>query len=549
MRRNKITRILALGLGIALSLTACGGQSQTETKAPEVAETTAAAGGTQAAETTKAVETNGAAPAAEYKDTMNIAATAQPPTLDSMTSSSNIADGIAMHIFEGLYMMDNTYTPQPVLAESCDISEDGLVYTFKLREGVKFHNGKEMTAEDVVASMNRWLQTSAKAKAILGTSVFEAVDTYTVTMTVEHAASDILILLAAPSQFAAISPKEVVDVAGPEGLQEFIGTGPYKLQEWKQDQYIHLVKNSDYQSPEGETSGFAGKRAASTENIYFRFVSDDATRIAGIQTGEYDAAEDIPLERYDEVAAMPGVNLHTKTGGTLTLFINTSQGIMVNQDLRLAVLAALNMEEIMYGSYGNPNLYILDPGYMNVNQEQWAVKGGEEYYNQGNAEKAKELLAKAGYNGEKIRLVTTPDYQEMYNATLVVQEQLRQAGFNAEVETYDFPVFMEHRSDPAQFDIYITSNSYQLLPSQLSVVNPGWAGLDVKEVNEGVDAIRFAASNEEAKENWNHLQTFLYEYGAASVLGHFSGVTATSQKMENFEFFHYPVYWNAKVAK
>ena len=216
MRRNKITRILALGLGIALSLTACGGQSQTETKAPEAAETTTAAGGTQAAETTKAAETNGAAPAAEYKDTMNIAATAQPPTLDSMTSSSNIADGIAMHIFEGLYMMDNTYTPQPILAESCDISEDGLVYTFKLREGVKFHNGKEMTAEDVVASMNRWLQTSAKAKAILGTSVFEAVDTYTVTMTVEHAASDILILLAAPSQFAAISPKEVVDAAGPD---------------------------------------------------------------------------------------------------------------------------------------------------------------------------------------------------------------------------------------------------------------------------------------------------------------------------------------------
>lgn len=544
MKRNKMTRILALGLGLALTLTACGGGSTAETKA---AETTAAAGG-QAAET-KAAEEAQAAPAAEYKDTLNIATTAQPPTLDSMTSSSNVADGIAMHIFEALYMMDNTYTPQPVLAESCEISDDGLVYTFKLREGVKFHNGKELTAEDVVASMNRWLQASAKAKAILGTSVFEEVDTYTVKMTVEHAASDILILLAAPSQFAAISPKEIVEAVGPEGIKEYIGTGPYKLEEWKQDQYIHLVKNDDYQSPEGETSGFAGKRDAYTQNIYFRFVSDDATRIAGIQTGEYDVAESIPLERYDEVAAMQGVKVYSKTGGTLTLFINTSQGVMVNEDLRQAALAAMNMEEIMLGSYGNPDLFILDPGYMNLQQEQWAVKSGEENYNQANPDKAKELLTKAGYNGEKIRLVTTPDYQEMYNATLVVQEQLRQVGFNAEVETYDFPVFMEHRSDPAQWDIYITSNSYQLLPSQLSVVNPGWAGLDVKEVSDGVDSIRYAANEAEAKTNWEKLQGFLYEYGAASVLGHYSGVIAISDKMENFENFHYPVYWNVKIAK
>ena len=185
---------------------------------------------------------------------------------------------------------------------------------------------------------------------------------------------------------------------------------------------------------------------------------------------------------------------------------------------------------------------------MNPNQVQWAVEGGQSYYNQNNPEKAKELLEKAGYAGEPVRLVTTPDYGEMYNATLVVQEQLKKIGINAEVETYDFAVFMEHRSDPAQWDIFITSNSYTMLPQQLSVLNPGWAAFDAPEVAEGIRAIRFAESPEAAKQAWNDLQEFVYSYGAAIALGQFSDVLVYRTNVEGFDYAHYPVYWNVRVA-
>ena len=106
--------------------------------------------------------------------------------------------------------MDENYEPQPVLAESYEVSEDGLEYTIKLREGVKFHNGNEMTADDVVASMNRWIEKSPKANTLIGGSTFEKVDDYTVKMTANQASSDIITVLANPIMFAAIYPAEML---------------------------------------------------------------------------------------------------------------------------------------------------------------------------------------------------------------------------------------------------------------------------------------------------------------------------------------------------
>ena len=108
---------------------------------------------------------------------------------------------------------------------------------------------------------------------------------------------------------------------------------------------------------------------------------------------------------------------------------------------------------------------------------------------------------------------------------------------------------MEHRSDPKQFSMYITSNAYALLPVQLSALNKEWAGLDAPEVTDGISAIRFADSTEDARTAWENLQTFLYEDGAAAVIGHFTSVNALNAKAEGYEFLRYALYWNTTVSK
>lgn len=117
---------------------------------------------------------------------INVAIAANPPALDAHAVNANVTGCIGIHIYEALFQMDENYEPQPVLAESYEVSEDGKVYTIKLREGIKFHNGDEMTADDVVASMNRWVELSPKANTLIGGSVFEKVDDYTVKLTVNE---------------------------------------------------------------------------------------------------------------------------------------------------------------------------------------------------------------------------------------------------------------------------------------------------------------------------------------------------------------------------
>lgn len=539
MRIKTMSRIAAVTLGMALMLAGCGGSASTT-------ESTTAAG-TAAAEADASADagTTDAAKASE----LHIAISANPPSLDSQAVNSNIVGEIGYNIYEPLFAMNENYEPTPVLAESYEVSEDGMVYTIKIRQGVKFHNGEELNADDVVASMNRWLTVSPKASTLIGGSVFEKVDDYTIQLTVNEAASDIMMILASPIQFAAIYPQEVVESAAAEGISEYIGTGPYKLDEWKQDQYVRLVKNEDYQPSPDASTGLAGEKTAATPTLIFEVVTDASTRIAGIQNGQYDIAEEIPSENYDILSGNPDLKVTVENGGTINLFLNTTEGIMANQDMRQAILAALNCDDIMMASYGNENLYTINPGWCVPTDANWGTDAGIEYYNQNNPEKAKELLAKAGYNNEKLVLVTTPDYPEMYNATLVVQEQLKQAGMNAEVEQYDFATFMEHRADPKQFSMFITSNSYNMLPIQLSVLDKGWAGLDAPEVAEGIEAIRQAASAEEASQAWADLQEFLYEYGAATVLGHTTGSTAFDATVEGYSYLRFPIYWNVTVAE
>jgi len=534
MKRKFLATMLALTLCVSTVLTGCGGGSTEEST------TTDTTTEDTASDTTEQVT---------YKNELNVAITANPPSLDVHSVNSNIVAGIGTHIYEPLFALNGNYEPTPVLAEGYEVDETGLVYTITLRQGVKFHNGQEMTADDVVASMTRWLELSSKANTLIGGTVFEKVDDYTVKMTVNQASSDIMLVLAGPIQFAAIYPKSVVDTATAEGISEYIGTGPYKLADWKQDQYVQITRNADYQGVEGAASGFTGTKSASTENIFFRVVTDNSTRIAGVQTGEYDIAESIPLEQYASLAADTTLTVPTKTAGTLNLFFNTTKGVLANETMRQAVLAALNCEDIMLAAYGDPNLYTLNPGWCNPKDAQWGTDSGKEYYSQNNVEKVKQLLEEAGYNGEKVVLVTTPDYSEMYNATLVVHAQLVAAGINAEVESYDFSTFMDHRSNTDQFDLFITSNSYNMLPVQLTVLGTAWAGLDRPEIGEGINAIRTASSTEEASAAWEKLQLFLYEYGAASVLGHYSSAIAVSNNVEGFDNFHYPVYWNVTVAE
>src|SRR2546429_9986487 len=140
-----------------------------------------------------------------------------PPALDAHWTTASITETLTNHIYEGLFSLDSSNRPIPMLAESHTVSKDGLVYTFKLRQGVKFHNGKEMTSEDVVASLGRWGKQSIYGKGLFTqVSELKAVDKYTVELRLKEKSAIVLISLAVPNNFGAIYPTEIAEKFPPE---------------------------------------------------------------------------------------------------------------------------------------------------------------------------------------------------------------------------------------------------------------------------------------------------------------------------------------------
>ena len=486
--------------------------------------------------------------AAEYRTRLKVALTAQPPTLDTPMTVSQVALDVAQNVLETLYTRDRNFTPAPMLAKSCEVSDDKKTYTFHLREGVRFHNGKEMDADDVAASMNYWLNKSARARNLLGGSKFAPKDRYTVVLTLPQPTGDALSLMSAHANFPAIRPKASIEGATEKGVGDCTGTGPFIFREWKQDQYIHLVRNPDYQALNAKPSGFSGRKEALVDEIRYYFVPDAATRLAGLLSGEYDIADDIPTENYKELKAVKNLVVHTDPGGTLTLFLNVREGLLANPKMREAVNAALNTDEIMLASFADKDLYALHPGYMNP-EGVWASTAGADRYNRNAPEKAASLLKQAGYADGAIHLLTTPDYDEMYKATLVLQNQLRKVGINAVVDAFDFPTLMEKKKNFKYWDLFITSNGYPTAPQQLLALNPDWAGANDPKLKEGVGRIRSAGTQNEANAAWNDLQGFMYDYLSSVVLGHYKEIAAVSEKVEGFVFWQAPILWNTRVRK
>lgn len=484
---------------------------------------------------------------------LNVAYSAQPPTLDPYMTRAIATSDVMRHVFETLITFDSKYNVQPMLAESFEQSDDGKTITFYLRKGVQFHSGEEMTAEDVVASMTHWKGVpGSTAGEQFPDAVFEASDDYTVLMKLPEPLSTTLSVLAHSSgTFPAIMPKEVIENTSPEGINEYVGTGPFKFEEWKQDQYVHLTKFEDYQAREEQADGLAGKREALVDDLYFHFVTDSSTRVAGIQSGEYDVAHAVPFDTADQLESNENINNHVYPGGFLSVVFNKKAGLFTDVKAREAVLAALNMEDILKVGYTDDRHYILNHNMMMSHQtEQWNSHFGEDKYNQVNPEKAKQLLDEIGYNGEPITIITTRDYDDQYNGAVVVQEQLEQIGMDVELEVYDWATLLEKNQDETEYDIYVMGFVAVPEPSTFFYTRenyPGWT--NSPELKNLISEYRGQPSLEDAKNYYEHLQEWYWDYLPIIKAGDFNRVSSTRTTVSDFQYQDGFIFWNISNNK
>ncbi len=400
---------------------------------------------------------------------MVIASTGQPAGLDVQLFNNRTVTLIAWNIFEGLFTFDAEYATVPMLAEGIEVSEDGLTNTITLRQGVPFHNGETMVANDVVASFNRWMPISALGQAIQEfLESITAVDDSTVEIVLTSPLVALPSMLARQSQGLAIMPASIMEGASGEPLptESYIGTGPYRFVEFQADRFTLLERFEDYVGVDTPHSGYAGAKPAYLDELEFVPVPDEAARLAGLQSGEYHYLEEIIPDQIEAIGDNPAVTIEILPPRSYgVIFMNTAGGLTTDVNIRLAAQAAISVEPLAQASHGE-GYFEPGPGIM-LPQTAWVSDVGAESYNQGDPEKCRQLLEEAGYDGTPIRFITTQEDLGDYNAAVVAQQQLEEGGFTVELEVFDEATLDEHLEDDERWEM--TTDSIVFRPDPVLI--------------------------------------------------------------------------------
>ncbi|MCC6718318.1 MAG: ABC transporter substrate-binding protein [Acetobacteraceae bacterium] len=340
-----------------------------------------------------------------------------------------------MHMYEGLMMMGEDYSSKPMLASSVVVTPDGKTFTFALRKGVKFHNGKEMTSADVVATYKRYVKISPNAAAFAAVTSFDAPDPYTFIINLKETSAVLLDVLKTPCFPLAILPSE----EAAKGAREItpIGTGPYQLGELVKDSHLVLRRFPGYVQDTSAPGpdGFAGRKTAHIETIRYNFLPEVSSRVAAMLAGAADIS-DIDADQVDRFTNAKQVGIAKVFPGCMHVIMLQSQnGLTRDVRIRQAIAAVVDVEEMAevsgYAYKLNPSLLYPDSPYYDGEQMK-------QYYNQKNPAKAKELLKAAGYKGEKIIIHTNSNYGYMRAQMLVLEQKLKAIGMNVEMRVTDW---------------------------------------------------------------------------------------------------------------
>ena len=430
MRKKTLSALLCTVAAMAV-LTGCGGDKKETAAAPAEANTTAAV--TEAAkteaETTAAVQTeaggekNLVMPSASCVANLN-------PLLEGYKEAAMLNP-----IYDPLYVIDVNET-RYYLADSYEVSEDGMQITVKLKEGLKWHDGEAITADDMIFTMDVCSDTNNGAG---GTNIvilndqpvkYEKVDDLTVKVTLPMASAsyaDLLGGLTLIPEHVFVGNPSVVSAG--EANMKGIGSGPYKVTEFKQDEYLLLEKYEDY---------YMG--VPSIDKVTFRIISDLSAQEVALMNGEVNFMELANAPAVAKYEADPNFTVVKYPEGRVNyLAVNKFCETVQDPKVVEAVFAALNRDEIIAGAYGDGMAESANSIFSNVNT---FYDSSVEGYTQ-DVEKAKQLVKETGLDSKTLTLYFNSERVYMKESAQIIQQQLKNVGINLEVIPLESAGFFE----------------------------------------------------------------------------------------------------------
>lgn len=408
-------KLLTLILCLAMVLTVFAGCSST----PATEEGASASG--DAAQ--------GEAADSEYKDTLVFAMNTDVQSMDPQIQNDTTSEQVVKMLYNTLLKFEDDGTVVGDLAESWSVSEDKLTWTFNLKQGVKFHNGKELTSADVKATFDRALNAEAgglrTTEIIKMFTAVEAPDPYTVTITTDGPYGPMESLMCNMS--LGIMDADYIEQYGLDlgtSAEGENGTGPFKVVSWERDQEIVVERFDDYFGT-----------PAKLQTVVYTIIPEAASRVIALETGEVDVIDkptDEDLARLE--ADTENFTVLRKPTISQRLFrFGCNDPIISNTKVRQAIVYAIDRQAIidaLFTGSAYPSTAPLAPvtfGYSDLGEIEQDL------------ELAKSLLAEAGYpDGFDTKIVTTERYQNGIELAEIISQQLAEIGINAEIEVWEW---------------------------------------------------------------------------------------------------------------
>lgn len=439
MKRKIAAKFLAVLMTAAFVLSGCGSDAAS-TATEGTAETTEES--TEEAESTEAAA-GGVVTLARNLDSGN---------LDPVMTADNNDIWVLNMMVEGLVTSsDDGQEIIPAVADTWEVSEDGLTYTFHIRDGIKFSNGEDVTIEDCIYSITRAKEADGPWLGML-----DMIDTMedggdnNLVITLNEASPMFLSTLAMFS--SGIMPKAYYEEVGEEGIAECpIGTGPFILSEWDKGEKMVFTANPYYWE-EG---------CPKVDEIDMVVVADDTTRIMQLESGQIDIATDIPYSRIDELKAVGNltVNLFDSTDVKYVV-INCQNEYLSDKKVRQALNLATDKEAInaaVYFGYGEIATTFLSPAAPHFNEDLTPVAH--------DAEAAKALLAEAGYpDGFDLTMEVGSGNSAYLEIATILQENWAEVGINLDIQQIDTATARSNWKE-GNYDVYITNMTSDMTDS------------------------------------------------------------------------------------
>ncbi|MSP49821.1 MAG: ABC transporter substrate-binding protein [Alphaproteobacteria bacterium] len=496
--------------------------------------------------------------------TLNVVAEAEMRSLDPIWTTAGVVYAHGAMVYDMLYGQDESGAVHPQMVGSHTVSPDGLTWTFKLRPGLKWHDGTSVAAKDIVPSIKRWAARMAVGAALMSrVAEMTVVDADTWQIVFKEKFGPVTEVLANSGTPLFIMREKDANVDPFQQVTDSIGSGPFifNKDEWKPGAQWFYRKNPNYVGRSEPAAGHGGNKTARTDRVVWTYLPDPAIAIQALSRGEMDIIQFPPSDLMPMLRQNPNVKVEitNKLGRLAILRPNHLVAPMDNPKILQAMLYAIDQSQHLNAVVGVPAQEIVCWTALSCRTSLETKEGlGDFAKPSANIEKAKQPLKESGYKNEPLVLMNPTDQPQITIFVRLADQQLRQAGFNIDMQSMDWATLVSRRSvkdapsaNRAGWHLFVTTSTatFQGDPIANNALNTGcdgknWFGWPCDPELDKIRAELIAAAGKEQRlEISGRLNKRFYETVPYVNLGQFTSPAAFRSNISGIIDIGYHVLW------